>query len=162
VIGEGREDLRERLVRQAQEAGAPEAVEFTGFVSDRAELAGHLRRATVLCGPATFECGPVLANVEAMACGCPVVAGDSAGAAEGMIDGETGFLVPPDDVEATAAALDRVLGDPELRARLGGRGRRHVEANFGPDRYIERVLRGYERAIERSRERLAALEQAAS
>jgi glycosyltransferase involved in cell wall biosynthesis len=162
VIGEGRDVFRDRLVRRAEEAGAPAALEFTGFVADRAELAEHLRGATVLCGPATFECGPVLANLEAMACGCPVVAGNSAGAAEGMIDGETGFLVPPGDVEATAAALDRVLGDPELRARLSERGRRHVEANFSLSQYIGRVQRGYERAIERSRERLAALRETTS
>ena len=104
----------------------------------------------------------MLVNLEAMACGCPVVAGNNAGTAEGMLDGETGFLVPPDDVEATATALDRVLGDPGLRARLSERGRRHVEDNFGLDRYIERVLHGWQRAIGRSNERLAALQRAAS
>jgi glycosyltransferase involved in cell wall biosynthesis len=137
-------------------------VEFTGFVADRAELADHLRGAAALCAPAGVEGGPVLSNLEAMACGCPVVAGNNAGTAEGVIDGETGFLVPPDDLEATAAALDRVLGDPGLRARLSERGRRHVEDNFGLDRYIERVLHGWERTVRRSRERLAAVQRAAS
>jgi glycosyltransferase involved in cell wall biosynthesis len=156
LIGAGRDAVRNRLVRRAEEAGAPELLEFVGFVDDRAELAEHLRLAAVLCTPAGVEGGPVLANLEAMACGCPVVAVDNPGTAEGMIDGETGFLVPPDDVEATAAALDRVLGDPALRARLGAHARRHVETNFGYAQFIERVLRAYERTIERSRERLEA------
>jgi glycosyltransferase involved in cell wall biosynthesis len=162
MIGDGREVFRDRLVRHAENAGAPEVVEFTGFVADRAELADHLRGAAALCAPAGVEGGPVLSNLEAMACGCPVVAGNNAGTAEGVIDGETGFLVPPDDLEATAAALDRVLGDPGLRARLSERGRRHVEDNFGLDRYIERVLHGWERTVRRSRERLAAVQRAAS
>jgi glycosyltransferase involved in cell wall biosynthesis len=162
LIGKGRDAVRDRLLRRAEEAGAPGVVELTGFVADRAELAEHLRRAAVLCSPAGVEGGPVLANLEAMACGCPVVAGNNPGTAEGMIDGETGYLVPLDDVEATAAALDRVLVDPALRARLGERARRHVEANFGFAQFIDRVLRGYERAIERSRERLEARERATS
>jgi glycosyltransferase involved in cell wall biosynthesis len=162
MFGTGRDAFRDRLLRQAEQAGAPDAIEFAGFISDRTELAEQLRGAAVLCSPAGVEGGPVLANLEAMACGCPVVAANNAGTAEGLIDGETGFLVPPDDVEATAAALDRVLGDPALRANLGERGRRHVEANFSFARFIERVLRGYERAIERSRERLDARRRTSS
>jgi glycosyltransferase involved in cell wall biosynthesis len=162
MFGTGRDAFRDRLLRQAEQTGAPDAIEFAGFISDRTELAEQLRGAAVLCSPAGVEGGPVLANLEAMACGCPVVAANNAGTAEGLIDGETGFLVPPDDVEATAAALDRVLGDPALRANLGERGRRHVEANFSFARFIERVLRGYERAIERSRERLDARRRTSS
>jgi glycosyltransferase involved in cell wall biosynthesis len=160
VVGRDLAGFGKRLRRRAEEAGEADAIEFVGHLDDRRELAEHYRAASVLCGPAKFECGPVIVNVEAMACGCPVVVGDNSGAAEAVIDGETGYLVPPGDVEATARALDRVLGDADLRARIGEQGRRHVEGYFGQDQYVARVLGAYERTIERSRSRRSELERA--
>jgi glycosyltransferase involved in cell wall biosynthesis len=162
VVGRDHAGLGKRLRRRAEEAGAADAVEFVGHVDDRRELAEHYRAASVLCGPAKFECGPVIVNAEAMACGCPVVVGDNPGAAEAVIDGETGYLVPPGDVQATASALDRILGDAGLRARIGEQGRRHVEGYFGQDQYVARVLAAYERTIERSRSRRVELKRAAT
>jgi glycosyltransferase involved in cell wall biosynthesis len=105
-----------------------------------------------------------VANVylEAMASGCPVVASSTGGAPEAVVDGETGLLVEPGDVEATAAALDRVLGDAALRERMGDAGRRRVDDYFAMDRYVDRVLATYARAIDRSRERYVAAERAAT
>jgi glycogen(starch) synthase len=97
-----------------------------------------------------------------MACGCPVVAADNGGPRESVVHGETGFLVPAGDVEAAAAAIERVVADFALRARMAAEGRRHVEGYFGAEHYVQRVLAGYERTIERSRERLATLAQSAS
>jgi glycosyltransferase involved in cell wall biosynthesis len=153
-------ELGRRIQREAAGAGAADVLEFVGFVSDRANLAEHYRRATVVCAPSEYEGGVANVYVEAMACGCPVVAADNGGTPEAVVDGATGFLVPAKDVGATAAALDRVLGDSGLRARLGEQGRRRVEGHFGAEQYIGRVLTAYERTIERSRlklERLKAL-----
>jgi glycosyltransferase involved in cell wall biosynthesis len=77
------------------------------------------------------------AILEAMTCRKPVVATDVGGNREIVLDGETGLLVPPGDRDALAAALRRLAGDAELRARLGSAGRRRVEAEFG----IEHVAR---------------------
>jgi glycosyltransferase involved in cell wall biosynthesis len=150
VVGRDHLSLGRRLLRRAEEAGAADALELVGHVADRQTLAAYYREADVLCGPGKFECGPVIVNVEAMACGCPVVTGDSPGAAEAVVQGETGFLVPGGDLEATVSALDRVLGDAQLRARLGEQARRHVEGYFGEEQYIARVLAAYERTRERS------------
>jgi glycosyltransferase involved in cell wall biosynthesis len=60
-----------------------------------------------------------MACLEAMAHGRPVVASDTGGLRDLVVDGETGLLVPPGDVPALRAALERILADPELRARLG-------------------------------------------
>ena len=72
--------------------------------------------------------------LEAAACGVPQVAGDSGGVADAVVDGETGILVrrPEDPVEA-AAAIDRLLSDPQLRARMGAAGRERAQTDLSYD-----------------------------
>lgn len=153
VLGKADDHLITKMQQTAWEQGADCSVEFLGFVSDRAKLPDFYRRAHVFASPADHEVGIANVYVEAMACGCPVVTGTTGGAPEAVIDGETGILVPPRDVEATAAAFDRLLGDPSLRLRMSLAGRQRVEAYFTVDRYISRVLAAYERTIQRARER---------
>jgi glycosyltransferase involved in cell wall biosynthesis len=136
------DELRERA------AGAD--VEFVGFVG-RGDLPEFYRRADLFCSPAQYEGGVANVYLEAMACGRPVVASTAGGAPEAVTDGETGLLVPPDDVAAVARAIDRLLADPALRRRMGEAGRRRVEEYFAMDRYIDRVLAVYEKAIDRAR-----------
>jgi glycosyltransferase involved in cell wall biosynthesis len=139
--------LRARLAAE----GAESAVELAGFVPQE-RLPAHYQSADVFCSPAEFEGGVASVYLEAMACACPVVASTAGGAIEVVRDGETGLLVPPNDVAATEAALDRLLGNVELRCRLGHGGRRRVEELFTIQSFIERILRVYEKAINRSRE----------
>lgn len=160
IFGSGGEDLVATMQRHAREAGAERHLEIAGFVLDRDDLPDVYRSASVFASPADHEVGVANVYVEAMACGCPVVACDTGGAPEAVEDGETGFLVKPRDVEATAAAIDRLLADPTLRRRMGDAGRRRVEEYFAVDRYIARVLAAYERTIEQSRERVGSLEAA--
>src|SRR5262249_2914407 len=124
-----------------------------GFV-DADQVAGFYHTAHVLCSPAQYEgFGQVYA--EAMACGCPVVASTAGGATEVVNDGETGFLVPPNDVAATAPAPARRLGDAALRGRMGEAGRRRVVEYFALDKFVLRLVAAYERAVERSQDSLA-------
>ena len=74
--------------------------------------------------------GLPLSILEAMAAGLPVVASDVGGVPELVVDGETGLLVPPGDPHALAAAIDRLLDDPDLRRRLGAAGRLRVSEQF--------------------------------
>jgi phosphatidylinositol alpha-1,6-mannosyltransferase len=68
--------------------------------------------------------------LEAAACGVPSVAGASGGAAEAVVDGETGLIVSrPADVDAVATALDRLLSDDGVRRSCGTAARRHAEAH---------------------------------
>jgi glycosyltransferase involved in cell wall biosynthesis len=85
--------------------------------------------------------------LEAMAAGCPLIVANTGGGAEAVRDGETGFQVPPRDVPATAAALDRVLGDAQLRQRLARAARERVDEYFALDRYLDRILAVYAQAI---------------
>jgi alpha-maltose-1-phosphate synthase len=99
--------------------------------------------AAVFCCPSIYEPFGII-NLEAMACGTPVVASAVGGIPEVVVDGETGLLVPleqhadspfdPVDPQRysadLAAAINRLLADPGLRARMGEAGRRRVEAEF--------------------------------
>lgn len=76
---------------------------------------------------------------EAMALRRAVVASDVGGNSELVVDGEVGLLVPPRDVGALAAALDRLLADPELRARLGAAARRRVVEHFSTGHRLDRL-----------------------
>jgi glycosyltransferase involved in cell wall biosynthesis len=89
------------------------------------------------------------AVLEAMACRRPVVATRAGSIPETIVDGETGLLVPPQDDEALAAAIVRLLRDDDLRARLAGAGRARVEAEFSVERVIERTLDAYRRFLGR-------------
>jgi len=76
---------------------------------------------------------------EAMAMGRAVVATDCAGNRELVEDGEAGLLIPPREVETLADALDRLLGDPGLRERLGASGRQRVVAGFSTRARLDRL-----------------------
>lgn len=144
--------LLRKLCDRAAAAGAASSIEAVGFLQDRLAIVDLFQQADVFASPAEQEHGVANVYVEAMACGCPVIAGDAGGAPEAVTDGETGFLVAPSDVTAVAAAIDRVLEDRALRRRLGAAARRRVEDYFARDRYIERVLSAYRATIERSRQ----------
>lgn len=77
--------------------------------------------------------------LEAAACGVPAIAGRSGGSHEAVADGETGLVVPPRDVAAVRSALERVLSDDELRARLGATARRRAAEQFSYDVLVERL-----------------------
>jgi glycosyltransferase involved in cell wall biosynthesis len=82
--------------------------------------------------------------LEAMAHGRAVVATRVAGAAEQIVDGESGLLVPPSDVPALAAALGRLASDPGLRSRLGEAAARRVTERFSLSRTVAETLAIYD------------------
>jgi glycosyltransferase involved in cell wall biosynthesis len=108
----------EGLVRSLDLGGR---VRFLGFISEAEKLA-LLRRAWAVALASPKE-GWGLTNVEAEACGTPVVASSSPGIRESVRDGETGFLVPHGDVAAMAAAFDRLAASRELVTRMGAAAR---------------------------------------
>ena len=116
VIGDG--PMRQQLERAVKKQGSEDRVRFAG-VSD--DVAGWLHRADVLVRPSLTE-GLPLTVLEAMASRVCVVASDIAGNADLVRDGESGLLFPAGDAGALAAALDRVISDPEERGRLAAGG----------------------------------------
>ena len=90
-----------------------------------------------------------MAAREAMAYGRPVVATAVGGLVDAIEDGETGLLVPPGDAAALRAALERLLGDADLRARLGIAARAHAEANLSWSAATAAVVSLYEQTVRR-------------
>jgi len=132
LVGDGPD--RGELERQAG-ALAPGRVRFVGFVP-HAEVPAWLAAADVLVLPSVYEeLGSVL--LEAMAAGLPVVATSVGGIPEVL--GDAGRLAAPGDPAALAAAVDHVLGDPALAARLGEAARQRATA-FSWDILAGRVL----------------------
>jgi glycosyltransferase involved in cell wall biosynthesis len=117
VAGDGSE--RRQLRELARSLGVSERVVWLGWCD---EPRRHLGALDVFVLPSRSEGFP-LAIVEAMLAGLPVVASDVGSVREAVLDGHTGVLVPPDDVEALARALRELLDDPAGRRELGRRGR---------------------------------------
>jgi glycosyltransferase involved in cell wall biosynthesis len=115
IAGAG--DFRPRLEALAGSLGLAGRVRFLGFVTEAEKLALLQRSWAVLL--ASPKEGWGLTNVEAAACATPVVASNSPGIRESVRDGVTGFLAPHGDVDALAAAMDRLAKSPALVAQMG-------------------------------------------
>jgi glycogen synthase len=139
-------DTPELLSRlEAAVAGRPR-IRWINAMLPVAEVVELYSHAAVFVCPSIYE--PFgLINLEAMACGTPVVATRVGGIPEVVVDGETGWLVPAGDEAALARALRGALADPALARRMGEAGRRRVEAHFSWDRIAERTLAVYRDAI---------------
>ncbi|MGH7354158.1 MAG: glycogen synthase [Candidatus Rokuibacteriota bacterium] len=136
-------EIEERLQRAV--AGQPN-------VKWIAEMVAHDLLVQLYSHAAVFACPSVyepfgLINLEAMACGAPVVACGVGGILDVVEDGVTGVLVPPAAPAALAAALVRLLGDRALAETMGRAGRRRVESSFSWARVAERTERVYTDAI---------------
>ena len=116
-----------------------------GFVPPH-ELGRFYARAAVVCCPSRREGYGVVAR-EAMAYGRPVVACAVGGLVDAVEDGVTGLLVPPRDPDALRAALERLLADPELRARLGAAARERARTEFSRDAAVRAALEAYRAAL---------------
>src|SRR6266487_188881 len=129
VVGSGKK--RKEYQRLAEELRIAAHVRFVGNVPE-AELPAVFNIASAYVGVSRRADGSRVegfgvALAEASACGLPVIAGQSGGLAEAVHDGETGLVVNPDDPEAVATALKRLLGDQLLARRLGQAGRKSIE-----------------------------------
>ncbi|HEX7784814.1 MAG TPA: glycogen synthase [Methylomirabilota bacterium] len=106
--------------------------------------------AAVFVCPSIYEPFGII-NLEAMACGTPVVASRVGGIPEVVVDGETGWLVEPGDVAALAQGLRTALADPARARGMGEAGRRRVEAHFSWERIAALTLDVYRQAIDAHR-----------
>jgi glycosyltransferase involved in cell wall biosynthesis len=111
-----------------------------------------LRRAMLTVAPSLWPEPFGLVALEAAAAGKPIVASDIGGLRDIVVDGETGFLVPPGDRPALVGALGKLIGDAELRGRLGAAAQMRA-TEFSPTAIVPRFEEAYELAFERRRAR---------
>jgi len=144
--GPGGTSMLAHLRRLLQQAGVPdEDVEFTGPLH-RASLPAVYRQSAVCVVPSFYEsCGYTC--LEAMACGCPVVASAAGGLREIVDDEADGLLVPAGSPASLAQAVVRLLTDPGLRGRLSERARVTVRERFARSVVCDQTVAGYKSLV---------------
>jgi glycosyltransferase involved in cell wall biosynthesis len=118
-------------------------VRFLGLRTDMPDLYAALDVFVL----ASYREGFPRSAIEAAAMGLPLVLTDIRGCREVVRDGWNGFLVPPGDADALTNRVERLVGDPALRARFGQESRRRAEAEFDERRVIETTLTVYQRLL---------------
>ncbi len=114
------------LKRFARKNGIVDRVFFPGPTNDVEKV---LQQSTILVHTSWKESFG-MALVEAMTCGVPVIAHDLSGMKEVVVDGLTGFLVKPNDIDMLAERISRLINDPDLRQRFGQAGRELVMEKY--------------------------------
>ena len=128
--------VADETVRQWEREGI---LTWWGF---REDIAAALQQASIVCMPSYRE-GLPRVLIEAAACGLPIVTTDVPGCREIVDDGVNGLLVPPRDGPATAAAIARLVDNPDLRRRMGEASRAMTVAEYGVDDFVRRTLSVY-------------------
>lgn len=136
-------------VPAAAAAGVADRIRWHPLL-EQAELARLYREATALVMPAVGE-GLGLVAIESSLSGMPVIACDSGGLSDIVMHERSGVLVPPGDVGALAAALDRLCAMPDRGAEWGRAGRAHALATFSPDATARRYADLYRAALDARR-----------
>jgi D-inositol-3-phosphate glycosyltransferase len=148
-----------RLDRLRESLGVGDVITFLGS-RDQTVLPYYYSAAEMIAVPSHYESFGMVA-LEAMACGTPVIASDVGGLSFIVRNGETGFLIPDQDVDAWADTMQRLLHDPGLRAELGRRGSQVAQQYAWPritDRIVELyrdVLEGRRQPVQRARASVA-------
>ncbi|MFO7571617.1 MAG: glycosyltransferase family 4 protein [Gaiellaceae bacterium] len=137
MVGDGPD--REGLEKLARELGIARNVFFVGY---QTEVAPYYELFDAFVLPSVNEGTPVSA-IEALASGTPVVANRVGGVPDVVRDGVDGFLVEPGDVDAAAARLTELAGDPALASRLGASGRDRVRGRYSVERLVDDIDRLY-------------------
>jgi glycosyltransferase involved in cell wall biosynthesis len=137
IVGDG--SLRGELDMLIGELGLCGVVTIAGS-QDPERVREHLWRSDIFLLPSLSEAMPV-AIMEAMSCGLPVIATRVRGVPELVENGETGCLVEPMDVERLAEAMVSLVVDPELRKRMGRKGREKVVSEYTRTKELAKLMR---------------------
>jgi glycosyltransferase involved in cell wall biosynthesis len=138
LVGDG--PLKGLLEAEIQSMKLSASVRMTGFRDDFSDL---LAITDIFVFPSLNE-GLSYILLEAMAAGKPVVATDAGGNKELVVDGETGRIVRPKDVEGLRVAIEALIADEKLRETMGEKGQQKVRASFALEGMIRKTLSFYD------------------
>lgn len=150
IVGDGPE--RDRLEKLTLSIGVSHLVKFVGKVNTH-ELIRYYKTCSLIGIPSLWPEAFGLSGVEAMAYGKPVVAYNTGGINEWLIDGVTGYLVSPGDIKELADKINLVLSDPDSAKSMGRAGRERVVELFPAKKHATKMLNIYKQAVENSNKR---------
>ncbi len=137
------EPLRQRIASRAENLGLDGSLVWTGHLLYQA-LAQLLATYDVFVLPSSQPEPLGIVMLEAMACGKPVVATRQGGPLDVVVDGVTGLLVPPNDPQAMAAAIEGLLSSEERRREMGSAGAVRVREEFTIEKHVARLMAIYQ------------------
>lgn len=151
LVGDGQQ--RQAMGQYAAELGIDSSVQFTGFLP-HSQVPHLVSAADIAVAPYTkmkpeLFCGSSMKVFEYMASTTPVIASDQGQISEVIQEGVNGLLVPPGDAQALAAALKKLIDDPDLRSRLGQQARQDAIKKHSWEHYITHLEQVYESVISR-------------
>ena len=114
---------------------------------DYSELVKVYQSADIFVNPVIWEEPFGLVNIEAMATGLPVISSKVGGITEIVVEGETGLLIPPNNIQALVEAIERLLDDEKLRVKMGKEGRRRVERFFTWETHVNKLISLYNKMV---------------
>jgi glycosyltransferase involved in cell wall biosynthesis len=146
VIGDG-----PRRVHLESRVAAMELGEHVRLVGNQDDVPSWFACAQIAVLPSYGDEGVPQSLMQAAACGLPAVSTPIGAIPEAVVDGSTGLLVPARDAAALAAALQRLMTDEALRARMGRAAHEYAQANFGIDRMLDAMEGVFARVTGRKR-----------
>lgn len=147
IVGDGL--YRNQLEEQAKTLGIAENTHFLGYLQ-QPRLSAVVSEFDIFAFP-TFGEGFGMVLLEAMAVSKPVVASNVMAIPEIVIDGQTGLLVPPDNADALAQGLLKLIENPILCQQFGSAGRQRLEQEFTVERMVKKTIAVYDEVLEISR-----------
>jgi polysaccharide deacetylase family protein (PEP-CTERM system associated) len=155
LVGDG--ILQNRLKDRAEKLGILSNFIFAGLI-ERERIPEMISVMDVVVHTSLRE-GLARVLPQALAMGKPCVSFDIGGAAEVVIPGETGYIVTPGDAGGLAAAVSRLLSDPQLRARMGEAGRRKVDPMFRAETMVAQIAALYAQLVARHMGRIVRFDR---
>ena len=143
IVGEGTEEFK--LKRLVSECGLDDVVLFKGRIQYD-DIAGYHHTIDIFANLSEYESFGV-SVLEASACGKPVVATETGGLLEVVKKDKSGFFVPVKDVQATAAALEKLVLNEQLRTSMGKEGREFVMKHYTFEESLKKMLQVYQQIL---------------
>ncbi len=134
----------DKLTKRIERSPAGNRIHRLGFRNDAPAVSAAC---DVFCMPSTKREGLARAIIEAMAYGVPAVVTSAGGSPELVVDGECGFVVPPRDANALAAAIRKLYDDPELRTTMGAAARERIATDFRNEDTVSKTVELYQELV---------------